>query len=70
MKQGKGNTINQFKKKKEKNRLQNRRNKIESKRKEKKKLIVMKKNHTWKRMRFVLFLQTSNLHLNKQKIKS
>ncbi len=32
--------------------------------------IVMKKNHTGKRMRFELFLQTSNLHLNKQKIEN
>ncbi len=30
----------------------------------------MKKNPTWKRMRCVFFLQTSNLHPNKQKYKS
>jgi len=30
----------------------------------------MKKNPTWKRMRCILFLQTSNLHPNKQKYKS
>jgi hypothetical protein len=30
----------------------------------------MKKNPTWKRMRRVFFLQTSNLHTNKQKYKS
>ncbi len=30
----------------------------------------MKKNPTWKRMRCVFFLQTSNLHANKQKYKS
>jgi hypothetical protein len=29
-----------------------------------------KKNHTWKKMRFVFFFQTSNLHLIKQKLKS
>jgi hypothetical protein len=30
-----------------------------------------KKNHTWKKkMRFVFFFQTSNLHLIKQKYKS
>jgi len=29
-----------------------------------------KKNHTWKKMWFVFFLQTSNLHLIKQKYKS
>jgi hypothetical protein len=29
----------------------------------------MKKNLTWKRMRCVFFLQTSNLHPNKQNIK-
>jgi len=30
----------------------------------------MRKNPTWKRMRCVFFLQTSNLHPNKQKYKS
>jgi hypothetical protein len=30
----------------------------------------MKKNPTWKRMRCVFFLQTLNLHPNKQKYKS
>jgi hypothetical protein len=30
----------------------------------------MKKNPTWKRMRYVFFLQTWNLHPNKQKSKS
>jgi hypothetical protein len=30
----------------------------------------MKKNPTWKRMRCVFFLQTSNLHPNEQKYKS
>jgi len=30
----------------------------------------MKKNPAWKRMRCVFFLQTSNLHPNKQKYKS
>jgi hypothetical protein len=30
----------------------------------------MKKNLTWKKMRCVFFLQTSNLHPNKQKYKS
>jgi hypothetical protein len=30
----------------------------------------MKKNPGWKRMRCVFFLQTSNLHPNKQKYKS
>jgi hypothetical protein len=30
----------------------------------------MKKNPTWKRMRCVFVLQTSNLHPNKQKYKS
>jgi hypothetical protein len=30
----------------------------------------MKKNPTWKRMKCVFFLQTSNLHPNKQKYKS
>jgi hypothetical protein len=34
------------------------------------KLIIMKKNPTWKRMRCIFFLQTSNLHPNKQKYKS
>jgi hypothetical protein len=29
----------------------------------------MKKNPTWERMRCVFFLQTSNLHPNKQKYK-
>jgi hypothetical protein len=28
-----------------------------------------KKNHTWKKMRFALFFQTSNLHLIKQNTK-
>ncbi len=28
-----------------------------------------KKNHTWKKMSFVFFFQTSNLHLIKQKYK-
>jgi hypothetical protein len=30
----------------------------------------MKKNPIWKRMRCVFFLQTSNLHSNKQKYKN
>jgi hypothetical protein len=30
----------------------------------------MKKNPTWKRMRCISFLQTSNLHPNKRKYKS
>jgi len=30
----------------------------------------MKKNPTWKRMRCIFFLQTSNLHSNKQKYKT
>jgi len=29
-----------------------------------------KKNHTWKKMRFVFFFQTSNLHPIKQKYNS
>ncbi len=32
--------------------------------------VIMKKNPTWKRMKCVFFLQTSNLHPNKQKYKS
>jgi hypothetical protein len=30
----------------------------------------MKKNPTWKRMRYIFFFQTSNLHPNKQKYKN
>ncbi len=50
--------------------LQKWRNQIKSKKQEKIKLIIMKKNPAWKRMRCVFFLQTSNLHPNKQKYKS
>jgi hypothetical protein len=49
--------------------LQKWRNQIKSKKEEKIKLIIMKKNPSWKRMRCVFFLQTSNLHPNKQKYK-
>jgi hypothetical protein len=52
------------------NNLQKWRNQIKSKKWEKLKLVIMKKNPTWKRMRCVFFLQTSNLHRNKQKYKS
>jgi hypothetical protein len=54
---------------KEKN-LQKWRNQIKSKKILKIKLIIMKKKLTWKRMRCIFFLQTSNLHPNKQKYKS
>ncbi len=50
--------------------LQKRRNQIKSRKFKKIKLIIMKKNPTWKRMRCVFFLQTSNLHPNKQIYKS
>ncbi len=50
--------------------LQKRRNQIKSKKEEKIKLIIIKKNPTWKKMRCVFFLQTSNLHPNKQKYKN
>jgi hypothetical protein len=48
----------------------NNQNKKETKQRTKereKKLIIMKKHHTCKRMRFAFFLQTSNLHPIKQK---
>ncbi len=66
MEQGKGNTIKKIKL----NLLQKWRNQIKSKKQEKIKLIIMKKNPAWKRMRCVFFFQTSNLHPNKQKYKS
>jgi hypothetical protein len=54
---------------KEKN-LQKWKNQIKSKIFFKKKLIIIKKNPTWKKMRCIFFLQTSNLHPNKQKYKN
>ncbi len=50
--------------------LQKKRNQIKSRKEEKIKLIIMKKNPTWTRMRCVFSLQTSNLHPNKQKYKN
>jgi hypothetical protein len=34
------------------------------------KIKIMKKKSTWKRMKSLFFLQTSNLHRNNQKYKS
>ncbi len=64
-KMGKNERIGKYNRKK----FQKRQNKAKSKNK-KKKLIIIFKNHFWKRMRFIFFFQTSNVHPNKQKYKS